>query len=530
MSLFERIQNKILIEQSTGSTGEQKKKQQRRKGADFSDTSSRTGGMKGGSNDPIKQKAEAEYIKYTDDLARKRGITGKNPGKKLEKEVDIGLKKQDGTIGKRTPSKGYAQGEPFQGNTNVKDPTGRYPASGRSTLKGRQRYQFDVAKTSRKDAAKARLVTRIQKVEDPFFADKSGRQDVKKITKYVDDITKNQKLSKATGKKSTLFKTLKAYTDAKNPTIKGASGGKLPMPEGPKRDAQIKKNLQALDDKIARQAKLPKGTYIPKGGVFPKSTFPTDVKGKPQILKGIKYKKTGKIIPPKNVKVSDKLSVPFEPKETNIQFKSDKLDLDYGKRFAQRDGLTAAERKRKLQKLKRDLNIKNPTITSPVTGGQIPATATNLKKYNLPPLKKTRVKAPNYDELKRKNKKIVKKMKNIVKSKPSTSGLYDPLKTKIPNLEPLKPLRTFIKPSITKTATKSKGLLPKLLGAVRKKPKGALGVGLLALGAYGAIKNRIKTKTPAPNKNKLLPGGLGNRETVIDPLDVTYKIVGNKNR
>ena len=254
------------------------------------------------------------------------------------------------------------------------------------------------------------------------------------------------------------------------------------------------------------------------------------MKGKPQILKGIKDKKTGKIIPPKNVKVSDKLSVPFEPKETNIQFKSDKLDLDYGKRFAQRDGLTAAERKRKLQKLKRDLNIKNPTITSPVTGGQIPATATNLKKYNLPPLKKTRVKAPNYDELKRKNKKIVKKLKNIVKSKPSTSGLYDPLKTKIPNLEPLKPLRTFIKPSITKTATKSKGLLPKLLGAVRKKPKGALGVGLLAVGAYGAIKNRIKTKTPAPNKNKLLPGGLGNRETVIDPLDVTYKIVGNKNR
>ena len=153
------------------------------------------------------------------------------------------------------------------------------------------------------------------------------------------------------------------------------------MPEGPKRDAQIKKNLQALDDKIARQAKLPKGTYIPKGGVFPKSTFPTDAKGKPQILKGVKDKKTGKITPPKNVKVSDKLSVPFEPKETNIQFKSDKLDLDYGKRFAQRDGLTDAERKRKLKKLQRDLNIKNPTITSPKTGGQLPATKANLRKY-----------------------------------------------------------------------------------------------------------------------------------------------------
>ena len=349
MSLFEKIKNKRTSLQEVTKKDDKPLKDRVNKGSGSRTT--RIGG-----NDPIKQKAEAEYIKYTDDLARKRGITGKNPGKKLEKQVDTGLKKQDGTIGKRTPNKGYAQGEPFQGNTNVKDPTGRYPASGKSTLQGRQRYQFDIAKTSRKDAAKARLVTRIQKVEDPYFADKSGRQDVKKITKYVDDITKNQKLSKATGKKSTLFKTLKSYTDAKNPTIKGASGGKLPMPEGPKRDAQIKKNLQALDDKIARQAKLPKGTYIPKGGVFPKSD--------------IKTRKT-----------SNKLSVPFEPKETNIQFKSDKLDLDYGKRFAQRDGLTDAERKRKLKKLQRDLNIKNPTITSPKTGGQLPATKANLRKY-----------------------------------------------------------------------------------------------------------------------------------------------------
>ena len=374
MSLFEKIKNK-RYELVEAQDQQNRRRNRNQSGPNYSETSRKTGDMKGGSNDPIKKKAEAEYVKYTDDLARKRGITGKNPGKKLEKQVDTGLKKQDGTIGKRTPNKGYAQGEPFQGNTNVKDKTGRYPASGKSTLQGRQRYQFDIAKTSRKDAAKARLVTRIQKVEDPFFADKGGRQDVKKITKYVDDITKNQKLSKATGKKSTLFKTLKSYTDAKNPTVQGGGkparfvkgkdgvvrqygGGKVPMPDGPKRDAKIKKNLQALDDKIARQAKLPKGTYIPKGGVFPKSD--------------IKTKKT-----------SYKLSVPFEPKETNIQFKSDKLDLDYGKRFAQRDGLTDAERKRKLKKLQRDLNIKNPTITSPKTGGQLPATKANLRKYGL---------------------------------------------------------------------------------------------------------------------------------------------------
>ena len=160
-----------------------------------------------------------------------------------------------------------------------------------------------------------------------------------------------------------------------------------------------------------------------------------------------------------------------------------------------------------------------------------------LKPKIIPPKVPPKVKGNLFDPTGRiadETKKANQSFKDFIKKlktkhpKPKLS-LYDPLKTKI-NVEPLKPLRTFIKPSITKTATKSKGLLPKLLGAVRKKPKGALGVGLLAVGAYGAIKNRIKTKTPAPNKNKLLPGGLGNRETVIDPLDVTYKIVGNKNR
>ena len=160
-----------------------------------------------------------------------------------------------------------------------------------------------------------------------------------------------------------------------------------------------------------------------------------------------------------------------------------------------------------------------------------------LKPKIIPPKVPPKVKGNLFDPTGRiadETKKANQSFKDFIKKlktkhpKPKLS-LYDPLKTKI-NVEPLKPLRTLIKPSITKTATNSKGLLPKLLGAVRKKPKGALGVGLLAVGAYGAIKNRIKTKTPAPNKNKLLPGGLGNRETVIDPLDVTYKIVGNKNR
>ena len=133
------------------------------------------------------------------------------------------------------------------------------------------------------------------------------------------------------------------------------------------------------------------------------------------------------------------------------------------------------------------------------------------------------------DETKKANQSFKDFIKKIKTKHPKPKlSLYDPLKTKI-NVEPLKPLRTFVKPSITKTATKSKTLLPKLLSAVRKKPKGVVGLGLLALGTYGAIKNRIKTKTktPPPNKN-LVP--LPNKDKVkIVPVPQTFNIVGDPN-
>ena len=309
--------------------------------------------------------AEKKRTEYKDNLARSKGITGKNPGKRLEKQIDRGAKKQDGVIGKRTPSKAFAQGEPFQPNNNPYTKSGRYPTSGETILNKRYQYQTDI-KGSERAAVKSRLADRIKYVQDPKFG------DPKKINKFVDDITKNQKLSKAKGTKSTLYKTLKKYIDAKEPTVasksKAATGKfgikkgetlKLPMPDGPKKDALVKKNLARFDADIAKKAKIPKGTVIPKGGVFPSSDIKT--------------------------KKPNPFSAPLEPKELNLQYKADKLKLDYGGRFAQRDGLTDAQRKRKLEKLKRKLNIKNPTITSPVTGGQLPATKANLKKYGFIP-------------------------------------------------------------------------------------------------------------------------------------------------
>ena len=316
-------------------------------------------------------KEETKSDKAYTDYVKKKAKDLKTTPAELERSVDRGIRAVDRPTGGRMPSKGYASGEPFQPDNNPRDPKGKYPATGKSTLRGRMKYGLDT-KASGGDtlpAVKKRLAKRIGYAikgtrEEPRFKTKDD------ISKFVDKVTKNQPpLSKATGKKSTLYKTLKSYTDAKNPTVQGGGkparfvkgkdgvvrqygGGKLPMPEGPKRDAAIKKNLENLDKKIVKAAKLPKGVKLPVGGT--------------------------------------RTSAPLDPKEFNLQFKADKLKLDYGGRFSERDGLTAAERKRKLKKIQTDLNIKNPTITSPKTGGRLPATATNLKKFNLPPLTKTK--------------------------------------------------------------------------------------------------------------------------------------------
>ena len=304
-------------------------------------------------------KEETKSDKAYTDYVKKKAKDLKTTPAELERSVDRGIRAVDKPAGGRMPSKGYASGEPFQPDNNPRDPKGKYPATGKSTLRGRMKYGLDTKGGDTLPAVKKRLAKRIGYAikgtrEEPRFKTKDD------INKFVDKVTKNQRpLSKATGKKSTLYKTLKQYTDAKNPTIpskaidrKTGKPQRLPMPEGPKRDAAIKKNLENLDKKIVKAAKLPKGVKLPVGGT--------------------------------------RTSAPLDPKEFNLQFKADKLKLDYGGRFSERDGLTASERKRKLKKIQTDLNIKNPTITSPKTGGRLPATAANLKKFNLPPLSKTK--------------------------------------------------------------------------------------------------------------------------------------------
>ena len=464
MSLFEKIKNKRyeLVE----AQDQQNRNRNRNSGPDYSETSSRTGRKKSSKGydpatdliygDQRDDKGRKKYTKYETDRAK----TLKTTPAKLEKDVQKGLK----GLGGRTSRFPFARKS--------------YKTDAKAILGARQKYKLDPSGNVDMKTTKARLVDRIVR-NDPKFNTGSA-------TKFVDELEKSQgPLSKKTGKQSSLYKTVKAEIDARNPTVKSkVSGGKLPL-RSKKTGEVVKKNLDKFYKKVADK-------------VDPK--FKT----------------------PKNLSRT----------ELNLQFKADKLKQDYGGKLNPRDGLTDAARKKQIKKLKTDLNIKNPTITSPLTGGQLPATKANLKKLNLQPLteplKKPRVikktfKPPVKGNLFDPTGRIADETK---KAKQSFKQFMNMLKTKYskPNLEPLTPLKKpFIKPSTTtKTATKSKALLPKLMKAVRKNPKAALGVGLLTLGTYGMVKNR--QKSAVKNKNKNLTSIPTKKDEIITrPVSQTFR-------
>ena len=341
MSLFERINKRILVE----------KKEDIPDPWNFVDDSQ-----------------DEKLKKQRDALAKKKGYVlnstekkkGVRLGDKLEKDIDTGLKLQDKTIGKRTPRQGYDVGEPFQADDNKATKSGRYKTSGKKILDRRIKYGIDTTGIT-KDSTKARLVSRIRNLKDPKL------NDPKEIEKFVDKVTDNQKLSNRKGKNSTLYKTLKKSIDAREPTqqrtpglkpkrmVKGKDGvvrqyggGQVPIKDAKRKAAAVKKGVEKFERDIVKAAKLPKDTYIPKNT-------------------------TG--------------SAAFKPKELNLQFKADKMKLDYGGRIADRDpkisGMTAAQKKRNYEKIKAAIDKKNVTFKSPYTGGQIPVTPENMKKYKV---------------------------------------------------------------------------------------------------------------------------------------------------
>ena len=357
-------------------------------------------------NKELEGKKKEKFTKYEKDRAKSLKTT---PGK-LERDVQKGL----------TSTGGRTSRFPFARKS--------YKTSGKAILQARQKYNLDPTGNVDMKTTKARLVDRIVR-NDPKF-------NVGSATKFVDELEKSQgPLSKGKGKDSSLYKTVKAEIDARNPTVKSKkSGGRLPL-RSKKTGEVVKKNLEKF------------------------------------------YKKVGD-------KVDPKFKTPknLDRTELNLQFKADKLKQDYGGKLNPRDGLSDAERKKQLKKLQRDLNIKNPTITSPKTGGRLPATAANLKKFNLPPLSKT---------------KSFKTPPKSFKSLPLSqkSGVISPKKIKIGT-----PLRN------------------------RFKSRGAVGTTLALAGAAYLLTKGNKPKPKNNNNKPIIPPG----EKVISTgqSDVRFNLAG----
>ena len=361
----------------------------------------------------LEGKKKEKFTKYEKDRAKSLNTT---PGK-LERDVQKGLK----STGGRTSRFPFAKKS--------------YKTSGKAILSARQKYKLDPTGNVDMKTTKARLVDRIVR-NDPKF-------NVGSATKFVDELEKSQgPLSKGKGKDSSLYKTVKAEIDARNPTVKSKkSGGRLPL-RSKKTGEVVKKNL----DKF--------------------------------------YKKVGD-------KVDPKFKTPknLDRTELNLQFKADKLKQDYGGKLSPRDGLKDVERKRQLKKLQRDINIKNPTITSPKTGGQLPATKVNLKKYGFIP--------------------------------PTTT----PLVTPDPITEPLKKTRTIKKIKIKAPPKTQTGTFKKIMKFAGKNRNPILKtLGYTAAGAY--LLSKTGTGTGDKPKNKSLFGGGKSKIKSVKPVDIKFTLAG----
>ena len=314
---------------------------------------------------------------YKDRISAKAKELGYKSSADLERTVDRGIKAVDKKPGGRLPRVGYATGEPFQPDNNpatvkytrgktdpktgvqksppIKVPgTGKFPASGKSTLRGRFRYPSmdkDFSKAVKtgeveRDVAK-RLKTRLGYTAKDELGDIKTPQGKKNIDTFVSKVMKNQKgtIGTGKGKDSDLYKILKRDIDNRNPTVpskvinpKTGTRFRKPMPGGfdaeggrtgtkaqqNRYDMTAQRRAAKFDKEIEKQAKLPKDLKIPKGG-------------------------SGD-------------STPLAKKELNVKYKAAKLKLDYGGRMAEKDPeiakMTKAQKKANFEKIKKDIYSK----------------------------------------------------------------------------------------------------------------------------------------------------------------------------
>ena len=498
MSLFERIQNKILIEQSTGSTGEQERT---KSGTDYSDTSSETA-----------KKKKTKYQQLRDQRTKYNVLKNKK--------------------GEYTPSIQSAKAKIGERLRNITQPPN--PKATRSNALNASPGRIRKLNKAQRRAAM---------FEPGAGKERFGKKFEKDYgTRILDRITKNQEANIDTSRKGLVQRT-QARIDAKSPTVTSRVTGKqIPMPGAPN-EVDFKTGGRGINQKGVRtdQAVINRmmGSRSSDEGPVSKNEINRARRQQTEYDKAVKQ-----------LKAKSTVDKPvLGSKSFNLQTQYDDLKINLGGK----DRRKRAKNQPTKQQVQTTIDKKYPVKMGKT--GLIPdkssgayGSADDLVAVSADG--KTRIKHPEYEkmkkdarEAKRKNKKIVKKMKNIVKSKPSTSGLYDPFKTKIPVLpkttplvtppkldpitqpltEPLKKTRNLKKIKI-KAPPKTNNFKKIMKFAGKNKSPIVKGLAYTAGAAY--LISRFGSKTDnAPKNNKALVGG-GNNITKVKPVTASFTLAG----
>ena len=473
MSLFERIKNKraSLQEQTTG---EQEKKQERKKGADYSDQS-----------DEIAKKKKTKYQQLRDQRTKYNVLKNKK--------------------GEYVPSIQSAKAKIGERIRNITQPP---------NPKATQKNALNAS------PGRIRKLNKAQR-RAAMFEPGAGKERFNKKfdkdygTRILDRITKNQEANVDTSRKGLIDRT-KARIDAKSPTIdskiigKDGKPKKLPMPGGPN-EVDFKTGGRGIGAKGIRTDQA----VINRMGGDGKPSKEEIAKAKKQQAA---YDKAAK-----DLKLKSKVDRPvLGSKSFNLQTQYDDLKINLGGKT----GRKRAKNQPTKQQVQSTIDKRYPTkqgkdtrparfvkgkdgVVRQYGGGRIPDKSSGAygsanDRVAVSADGKTRIKHPEYEKMKRDARKIKKKYTKVNPNAGGAGGGFSSSSgKKILNKTAYNPYK----------ATKATSRFGRVLTALKKNPKTALAAAAIGTGLYlyNKGKNPPKGIVPPPVGKKPIIGAKGTR-------------------
>ena len=464
MSLFERIQKKIIIESSSDTTGQNKGNKNRKK--QFSSNISRTvdpsnvkqGELLNPETTPVG--TEDTPISTKKKRGRKIGSKNKQPETNPNKQLSL-----DDIKKKRTPRKGV---DYFFDPEEAK-------RDREKLISKRKEYGID-RKGNMSDAGAERYARKTKQLS-------SGSNIPVKITQADKDLAKRRAVGgdKITDKSGKIIGT-----------TTGKYGGNLPRkrPSNAKSLEQIQKEIDSRPPDGRTKPKLIKTKVTDKEL---QDVLKTGRKTKPGRTKRI----TVGSLDARDKAIKDLDDLIIEPKEGDVK---------------QTEKLIKRQRKRVVKR-----------ITTPKPGEIEQQQKILTQTQNKPA---TKIGGKSFDDLikdaRRKNKAIsqdIAKLKTKSFVPPKTTPKLDPI------TEPLKRTRTIKKIKIKAPPKTQTGTFKKIMKFAGKNRNPILkGLAYTAGGAY--LLSRLGKTDNAPKNNKSLVGGTSNYITKIKPVDATFTLAG----